>query len=98
MKRFNIFVTFDLENTAFYDTFYEEVAKIGFFKVIPGKYTSSGNDASLPSTTIFSSEMSENSSQLREEVRKQIKNIYSKIGIKGKFIVIISESWGTGIV
>lgn len=98
MKRFNIFVTFDLEDTTFYNIFYDEIAKIGFFKFIPGKYTSSGKEASLPSTTIFSSEISENSSQLREKVREQIRNIYSKLGLKGKFIVIISESWGTGIV
>lgn len=99
MAKFDIFITFDLTGTnTLYDEFYEETEKIGFTKYIPAKYTSGERNVFLPNTTIFSSKIADNSSILRDDIRSKINNIYQGIGAKGKFIVIISENWGTNIV
>ncbi|MCF2673651.1 hypothetical protein [Fusobacterium varium] len=99
MAEFNVFITFDLTGTnTLYDEFYEETEKIGFSKYIPAKYVYEKRDLSLPNTTIFSHKIANDSSTLRDDIRSKINNIYQKIGARGKFIVIISQNWGTNVV
>lgn len=99
MNEYDVFVAFDLNETdTLYNKFYEEMEKIGFTKCIPAKYTLENNEISLPNTTIFSRKIDNDSRILRDDIRSEIKNIYQTIGAKGKFIVIISENWGSNEV
>lgn len=99
MNEYDIFVVFDLgETNALYNKFYEETEKIGFTKYIPANYTLEKNEISLPNPTIFSRKIDNDIRMLRDDIRSEIKNIYQAIGAKGKFIVIISESWGSNEV
>lgn len=91
----HVFLTFDISNTKDYTKFYEELKNKGFTSFIPGDQTSSKNEASLPTTTVFAVKKGESDQVIKNNVRNEIKNIYKKLGLEGEFIVINAISWGT---
>ena len=91
----NVFVSFDLENTTnLYDDFYEKAEKIGLKKYIMGQYVSGGENAVLPNTTLHGN-FPGNSEEIRDSVRREISNIFKELNVKGKSLVVVSETWGT---
>lgn len=94
MTEYDVFVTFDLIGTStLYDEFYREAERIGFTTYIPARYVSNNINLYLPNTTIFSRKITDNSNALRDDINSKIKNIYRRIGAKGKFIVMLSKDW-----
>ncbi|MGL5412018.1 hypothetical protein [Cetobacterium sp.] len=90
------FVTFDLQGkNDLYDEFYEEARKYNFFKYVPGKYTSSKKDASLPNTTLFKYYLETDGDKVRNLAREEISKIYQKFNLKGISLVIVAKHWGS---
>lgn len=94
----HVIVTFDLVGTSsLYDDFYEKAKNVGLTKHISGSCVSGGGDIELPNTTLFGKFSGETSKSIKEDVREKLKVIYKKLGLKGKSIVVISDTWGTNV-
>lgn len=93
----DVFVTFDLSNTSsLYDDFYEKAEEIGLKRYIMGKYTNTNtkDDTALPNTTLHGRFSCDNGEQIRNSIREKISKIFKELEVKGKSIVIVSETWG----
>lgn len=94
----HVIVTFDLVGTSsLYDDFYEKAKNVGLTKHIPGSCVSGGGDIELPNTTLFGKFSGETSESIRKNVSEKLKGIYNELGLKGKSIVVVSDTWEANV-
>lgn len=89
----NVFVSFDLENTSnLYNDFYKKAKNIGLNQYIVEDSLLGGDI--LPNTTLHGM-FDGNSDKIVDFVTIQLSNIFKELNVKGKSLVIVSETWGT---
>lgn len=90
-----VLCTFDLKSasTTDYQNAYSDLEKIGLKKVHKG---SSGNNVLIPTTAAMGEFEGASAASVRDDISKEVQNVFSKRGFKSEIFVTVGGDWAWG--